>query len=45
VAARTPSIHVFHERPLFFFSPGIHSVINFSSLSSCILLTWDVQHV
>ena len=40
MAARTPSIHVFHGRPLFLLSPGIHSIINFGSLSSCILLMW-----
>ena len=40
MAARTPSIHVFLGRPLFLLSPGIHSIINFGSLSSCILLTW-----
>jgi len=40
MAARTPSIHVFLGRPLFLLSPGIHSIINFDSLSSCILLTW-----
>ena len=39
MAARTPSIHVFLGRPLFLLSPGIHSIINFGSLSSCILLT------
>jgi len=38
--ARTPSIHVFLGHPLFLPSPGIHSIINFGSLSSCILLTW-----
>ena len=40
MAARTPSIHVFLGRPLFLLPPGIHSKINFGSLSSCILLTW-----
>jgi hypothetical protein len=40
MAARTPSIHVFLGRPLFLLFPGIHSVINFGSLSFCILLTW-----
>jgi len=40
MAARTPSIHVFLGRPLFPLSPGFHSIINFGSLSSCILLTW-----
>ena len=40
VAACTPSIHIFLGRPLFLLSPGIHSIINFGSLSSCILLTW-----
>src|SRR5215475_15589756 len=40
MVARTPSIHVFLGRPLFLLSPGIHSIINFGSLSSCILLTW-----
>jgi len=40
MAARTPSIHVFLGRPLFLLSPGIHSIINFGSLLSCILLTW-----
>ena len=40
-AARTPSIHVFLGRPLFLLSPGIQSIINFGSLSSCILLTWS----
>ena len=40
MAARTPSIHVYLGRPLFLLSPGIHSIINFASLSSCILLTW-----
>jgi len=40
MAARTPSIHVFLGRPLFLLSPGIHSIINFGILSSCILLTW-----
>ena len=40
MAARTPSIHVFLGRPLFLLSPGIHSIINSGSLSSCILLTW-----
>jgi len=40
MAARTPSIHVFLGRPLFLLSSGIHSIINFGSLSSCILLTW-----
>ena len=40
MAARTPSIHVFLGRHLFLLSPGIHSIINFGSLSSCILLTW-----
>ena len=40
MAARTPSIHVFLGRPLFLLSPGIHSIINFGSLSSCILLMW-----
>ena len=40
MAAPTPSIHVFLGRPLFLLSPGIHSIINFGSLSSCILLTW-----
>ena len=40
MAARTPSIHVFLGRPLFLLSPGIHSIINFGSLSSCIVLTW-----
>jgi len=40
MAARTPSIHFFPGRPLFLLSPGIHSIINFVSLSSCILLTW-----
>jgi len=39
MAARTPSIHVFLGRPLFLLSLGIHSIINFGSLSSCILLT------
>ena len=33
MAARTPSIHVFLGRPLFLLSPGIHSIINFGSLS------------
>jgi len=41
MAARTPSIHVFLGRPLFLLSPGIHSIINFDSLSSCILLRWS----
>ena len=40
MATRTPSIHVFLGRPLFLLSPGIHYIINFGSLSSCILLTW-----
>jgi hypothetical protein len=40
MAARTPSIYVFLGRPLFLLSPGIHSIINFGSLSFCILLTW-----
>ena len=40
MATRTPSIHVFLGRPLFLLFPGIHSIINFGSLSSCILLTW-----
>ena len=40
MAARTNSNHVFLGRPLFLLSPGIHSIINFGSLSSCILLTW-----
>ena len=40
MAARTPSIHVFLGRPLFLLTPGIHSIINFGSLSSCILLMW-----
>jgi len=40
VAACTPSIHVFLGRPLFLLFPGIHSIINFGSLLSCILLTW-----
>ena len=40
MAARTPSIHVFLGRPLFLLSPGIHYIISFGSLSSCILLTW-----
>jgi hypothetical protein len=35
MAVRTPSIHVFLGRPLFLLSPGIHSIINFGSLSSC----------
>ena len=39
MAACTPSIHVFLGRPLFLLSSGIHSIINFGSLSSCILLT------
>src|SRR5215475_11703808 len=40
MAARTPSIHAFLGRPLSLLSPGIHSIIYFGSLSSCILLTW-----
>jgi len=40
MAARTPSIYVFLGRPLFLLCPGIHSIINFASLSSCNLLTW-----
>jgi len=40
MAARTPSIHIFLGRPLFLLFPGIHSIINFGSLSSCIILTW-----
>jgi hypothetical protein len=45
MAARTPSIHVFFGRPLCLLTPGIHSIINFGSLSSCILLTWPyMQH-
>jgi len=40
MAAHTPSIHVFLGRPPFLLSPGIHSIINFGSLSSCILLMW-----
>jgi len=39
MTARTPSIHVFLGLPLFLLSPGIHSIINFGSLSSCILLS------
>ena len=39
MAACTPSIHVLLGRPLFLLSSGIHSIINFASLSSCILLT------
>ena len=39
MAACTPSIHVFLGRPLFLLSSGIHSIINFGSLSSGILLT------
>jgi hypothetical protein len=39
MAARTNSIHVFLGCPLFLLSLGIHSIINFGSLSSCILLT------
>ena len=41
MAAHTPSTHVYLGRPLFLLSPGIHSIINFGSLSSCILLTWS----
>ena len=33
MAAGTPSIHVFLGRHLFLLSPGIHSIINFGSLS------------
>jgi hypothetical protein len=40
MAASTPSIHVFLERPLFLLSSGIHCIINFDILSSGILLTW-----
>ena len=40
MAVCTPPIHVFLGRPLFLLSPGIHYIINFGSLSSCILLTW-----
>ena len=40
MAAHTPSIHVFLGHPLFLLSSGIYSIINFGSLSSCILLTW-----
>jgi hypothetical protein len=38
MAARTTSIHVFLGRPLFLLSPGIHSIINFCSLSSSTVL-------
>ena len=41
MAACTPSIQVFLGRPLFLLSIGIHSIINFAILSSCILLTWS----
>jgi len=40
MAARTPSVIVFLGRPLFLLSLGILFIINFGSLSSCILLTW-----
>ena len=40
MAACTPSIHVFHGRPLFLLSRGIQTIINFGMLSSGILLTW-----
>src|SRR5215469_4629875 len=40
MAACTPSIHVFLERPLFLLSSGIHSIINFGIFSSGILLMW-----
>jgi hypothetical protein len=40
MAARAPSIHVFRGHPRFLLSPGVHSIINCGSLSSCILLTW-----
>ena len=38
MVAYTPSIHVLLGRPLFLLSGGIHSIINFGSLSSGILL-------
>jgi hypothetical protein len=41
MAACTPSIHVFLERPLFLLSSGIHSIINFGVLSSGIRFTWS----
>jgi hypothetical protein len=39
MAACTPSIHLFHGRPLFILSSGIHSIISCGILSSGILLT------